>query len=145
VPSPDLNNYLAYLLASANRTMSIGLVKAIAKEKMTEQHWRILQVLSDENGRVMGELAEQVLMNHPALTKNIDKLVSSGLVMRKTSMEDSRKVLVFISDKGLAAVQRLTPQVDAHHQSIDKLLGHRKTAQLKKLLDDFVRDSAMHN
>jgi hypothetical protein len=32
----------------------MGLSKAIAKEKMTEQHWRVLQVLSDENGRAMG-------------------------------------------------------------------------------------------
>ena len=145
MPSPDLNNYLSYLLASANRTMSMGLGKAIAQEKMTEQHWRILQVLSDENGRAMGELAEQVLMNHPALTKNIDKLVSRGLVMRNTSPEDSRKVLVFISNAGLAVVQRLTAQVDAHHQSIHKVLGVRKTEQLKKLLDDFVRDSATHS
>ena len=35
MPSPDLNNYLSYLLASANRTMSMGLGKAIAQEKMT--------------------------------------------------------------------------------------------------------------
>ncbi len=142
MPRPDLNNYLSYLLASANRTMSMGLGKAIAAEKMTELHWRILQVLSDENGRAMGELAEIVLMNHPALTKNIDKLVSRGLVLRNTSPEDSRKVLVFISNTGLAMVQRLTAQVDAHHQSIHKVLGARKTEQLKKLLDDFVRDSA---
>ena len=84
-------------------------------------------------------------MNHPALTKNIDKLVSRGLVMRNTSPEDSRKVLVFISNAGLAMVQRLTAQVDAHHQSIHKVLGARKTEQLKKLLDDFVRDSATHS
>jgi DNA-binding MarR family transcriptional regulator len=90
----------------------------------------------------MGELAELVLMNHPALTKNIDKLVSRGLVLRNTSPDDSRKVLVFISNTGLAMVQRLTAQVDAHHQSIHKVLGARKTEQLKKLLDDFVRDSA---
>jgi hypothetical protein len=51
-------------------------------------------------------------------------------------------VLVFISNTGLAMVQRLTAQVDAHHQSIHKVLGVRKTEQLKKLLDDFVRDSA---
>jgi DNA-binding MarR family transcriptional regulator len=138
----DISDYLAYLLASANRRMHLGLAQSIAGEEVTEEQWRVLQVLSDEQGRSMGELAERVLMNHPALTKNIDKLVSRGLVMRKTSADDSRKVLVFISNTGLAMVQRLTAQVDAHHKSIHKVLGARKTEQLKKLLDDFVRDSA---
>ena len=140
MPSSELHQSLSFLLASANRTMSMGLAKAIAKEKMTEQHWRILQVLSDENGRAMGDLADLVLMNHPALTKNMDKLVSRGLVMRKSSKDDSRKVLVFITNSGLCMVQRLNMQVQAHQRSIHKVLGERKTEQLKKLLDTFVRD-----
>ena len=46
----------------------------------------------------MGELAELALLNGPALIKNIDKLVSRGLVQRAVDAQDSRKVLVFISD-----------------------------------------------
>ena len=144
MPSSDLHQSLSFLLASANRTMSMGLAKAIAKEKMTEQQWRILQVLSDENGRAMGDLADLVLMNHPALTKNMDKLVSRGLVLRKSSKDDSRKVLVFITNTGLSMVQRLNKQVQAHQRAVHKVLGERKTEQLKKLLDSFVRDIEQH-
>ncbi|MFZ3119770.1 MAG: MarR family winged helix-turn-helix transcriptional regulator [Variovorax sp.] len=137
-PPQDISQYLAYLLASANRRMRIGLAQSIAAEEVTEEHWRILQVLADEQGRSMGDLAEIVLLNHPALTKNIDKLVSRGLVLRAADAADSRRVLVYISDLGLETVSRLKKSVDAHHSVIEEALGPRKTSQLKKLLENFI-------
>lgn len=141
MPDQDLSQYLAFLLASANRRMRLGLAQSIAAEDVTEEHWRILQVLSDEQGRSMGELAELVLLNHPALTKNIDKLVSRGLVQRASDALDNRKVLVYISNRGLSTVARLKKNVDVHHGEVEEALGPRKTAQLKRLLEAFIEES----
>lgn len=140
MPQQDISQYLAYLLASANRRMRIGLAQSIAAEEVTEEHWRILQVLADEQGRSMGDLAELVLLNHPALTKNIDKLVNRGLVQRAADAKDSRRVLVYITDLGLDTVSRLKKSVDAHHGQIEDVLGSRKTNQLKKLLECFIEE-----
>lgn len=134
----DLSQYLAFLLASAHRHMRIGLGHSIGDDEFNEEHWRILQVLSDEQGHSMGDLAERVLLNGPALTKNIDKLVSRGVVQRAADPTDNRRVLVYISDLGLETVARLTLRVDAHHESIEEVLGPRKTSQLKKLLESFI-------
>ena len=142
MPDQDLSQYLAYLLASANRRMRLGLAQSIAAEDVTEEHWRILQVLSDEQGRSMGELAERVLLNHPALTKNIDKLVSRGLVQRAADSEDSRRVLVYISDRGIETVARLKKSVDSHHDEVEEALGQRKTLRLKRLLEEFIEESS---
>jgi DNA-binding MarR family transcriptional regulator len=137
----DLSQYLAFLLASAHRHMRIGLGQSIGDEEFNEEHWRILHVLSDEQGRSMGELAELVLLNGPALTKNIDKLVSRSVVQRAADPSDNRKVLVYISDLGLETVARLKQRVDAHHESIEEALGPRKTNQLKRLLESFIAES----
>ena len=142
MPEQDLSEYLAFLLASANRRMHIGLAQSIAAEEVTEEHWRILQVLSDEQGRSMGGLAELVLMNHPALTKSIDRLVSRNLVQRAAVAQDNRKVLVYISDLGLELVSRLKVSVDAHHGALEEAMGPRKVEQLKKLLKRFIEESA---
>ena len=142
MPDQDLSEYLAYLLASANRRMHIGLAQSIAAEEVTEEQWRILQVLSDEHGRSMGDLAGLVLMNHPALTKNIDRLVSRNLVQRAADAQDNRKVLVYVSDLGLEVVSRLKKSVDAHHGALEVAMGPRKVEQLKKLLKCFIEDSA---
>ena len=141
MPDRDLSQYLAFLLASASRRMRQSLSESIAEEEVTEEHWRILHVLSDEAGRSMGELAERVLLNGPALTKNIDKLVSRGLVQRAAHAGDNRKVLVFISDLGLEVVARLKERVDAHHLSIEEALGPRDAGHLKRLLENFIAGS----
>jgi MarR family transcriptional regulator, organic hydroperoxide resistance regulator len=141
MPDQDISRYLSFLLASAHRQMRIGLSNSIGDEDFTEEHWRILQVLSDEQGRSMGDLAERVLLNGPALTKNIDKLVSRGVVQRAADGVDNRRVLVFISDLGLEVVTRLKERVDAHHDSIEDALGPRKTLQLKKLLASLIAES----
>lgn len=135
-----ISQYLSYLLASANRRVHVGLTRSIATEEVIEEHWRILHVLSDERGRSMGDLAELVLLNSPALTKNIDKLVSKGLVQRAADAQDSRRVLVYISDLGLETFARLNKTVDAHHQTMTRILGARKTEQLKRLLETFINN-----
>jgi len=88
----------------------------------------------------MGDLAELVLLNSPALTKNIDKLVSKGLVQRAADAQDSRRVLVYISDLGLETFARLNKTVDAHHQTMTRILGARKTEQLKRLLETLINN-----
>ena len=141
MPDQDISQYLAYLLASAHRGMRIGLSNSLGDEEFTEEHWRILHVLSDEQGHSMGELAEKVLLNGPALTKNMDKLVSRGVVQRAADDFDNRRVWVFITDLGLAVVARLKDRVDAHHETIEGALGPRKTSQLKKLLETLIAES----
>ena len=141
MPEQDLSQYLAFLLASANRQMRIGLTNSLDDEESTEEHWRILHVLSDEQGRSMGELAERVLMNGPALTKNIDKLVSRGLVQRAADAQDNRKVLVYISNRGLKTLARLKQQVTAHHDSVEESFGARRTSQLKNVLESFIAEA----
>lgn len=137
---PPITHYLAYLLAQANRQVTAQLAEALNDEGVQIEHWRILEVLSDEQGRSMGELAELVLMNHPALTKTIDRMVSNGFVHRRADAEDSRRVLVYITDHGLELVGRLKECVDQHHEALNAAVGSKKAEQLKKLLGDLIRN-----
>ncbi|HZP93408.1 MAG TPA: MarR family transcriptional regulator [Burkholderiales bacterium] len=136
-----ITQYLAYLLAQANRQMTAQLERALRDEGVQIEHWRILEVLSDEQGRSMGELAEAVLMNHPALTKTMDRMVSRGLAHRRADPVDSRRVLVYITDRGLDLVSRLRSRVDRHHDAVVAAVGEKKAGQLKKLLSDLIRNT----
>jgi len=140
MPDTDLSSYLAWLLASAHRQMKLGLAQLTAEEGVNEEHWRILHAVSDKAGHSMGELAAEVLLNLPALTKNVDKLVSRGLVQRAADEYDSRKVLIFITDRGIKLLARLQPGVDAHHAAIEEALGPRNAKQLKRLLGRFIEE-----
>lgn len=136
---PPITSSLTYLLAQANRVVSNSLDRLLAEEGAQIEHWRVLEVLSDEQGRSMGELAQLVLMNHPALTKLMDRMVSRGWVLRTADATDSRKVLVFITDAGLEFSARLRERVAQYQEAIDAGFGDRRTVQLKRLLGSLIR------
>ena len=135
---PPITTSLTYLLAQANRVVTATLERLLAQEGAAIEHWRVLEVLSDEKGRSMGELAQLVLMNHPALTKLMDRMVSRGWAHRAADPADSRKVLVFITDAGLEFATRLRHRVAEYHDAIDA--GDRRAEQLKRLLGTLIRD-----
>lgn len=89
----------------------------------------------------MGELAELVLMNHPTLTKTIDRMVSGGFVHRRADGADNRRVIVYITDRGLGLITRLRECVDQHHEAISAAVGAKKAEQLKKLLGELIRNT----
>jgi len=68
-------------------------------------------------------LANDVLMNHPALTKMTDRMVSNGLVHRAPDPADQRRVLVYVTNRGAVLTERLRPIVKAHEKALSKMLG----------------------
>lgn len=125
---------LPYLLARANRHV-YGRLHAILKEHgIPVEQWRILSVLGDGEGRSMGDLAQAVLMNPPALTKAIDRMIVRALVYRRHDAIDNRRVLVHISEFGRELVADCHREVESYEQTLTAPLGPRRTEQLRRLL-----------
>lgn len=139
--NPPITEHLAYLLAQANREINRQLEARLREEGVPVEQWRILKVLSDGQGHSMGELADAVLLNHPTLTKMIDRMVSDSLVYRVQAPDDRRKVLMYSSDRGKALTQRLNALALSQEAHIAKSYGDKATAELKRLLESLI-DSA---
>lgn len=133
---------LAYVLALAHRGVHLKLEKLLRMEGVQVEHWRILDVLSDEKGRSMGELAEIVLMNHPALTKMLDKMVANGLVHRSLDPNDQRRVLVFITNAGYELHQKLSAHAQKFQHQFETNIGPEKLEHLKELLGEIIEETA---
>ena len=125
---------IAYALAQANRDVHLRFCELLKTEGIKVEHWRILEVLSDESGRSMGDLAGMVLMNHPALTKMIDRMVASGIVHRSLDPADNRRVLVFVTDKGLEFYRRAHDHAVKLDREFNDQIGADNAAELKRML-----------
>jgi MarR family transcriptional regulator, organic hydroperoxide resistance regulator len=136
-----ITEHLAYLLAQANREVNRQLEMRLSKEGVPVEQWRILKVLSDGNGHSMGELAEAVLLNHPTLTKMIDRMVSDALVYRAQDSKDRRKVLMFISDRGKVLCRRLNSLAVSQEEHVVENYGDKATNELKRLLENLIDSS----
>ena len=133
-----LTEHLAYLLAQANREINRQLELRLSTEGVPVEQWRILKVLSDGAGHSMGELADAVLLNHPTLTKMVDRMVSDSLVYRRQDADDRRKVLMFSSDRGKALCRRLNSLAASQEAHILENYGDKATGELKRLLENLI-------
>lgn len=131
---------LQTLLSEASRRATADLERVLDPEGVPLEFWRVLEVLADESGRPMSALADAVSMKLPSLSKLVDRMVANALVQRAPDPDDNRRVLVYISDLGLACVRRLEGTVQRRRLSMESVLGRERGRELKRLLEDFIRE-----
>jgi len=131
---------LQSLLTEASRRATADLERVLGKEGLPVECWRVLEVLADEGGRSMSALADAVSMKLPSLSKLIDRMVAQALVQRAPDPQDQRRVLVYISDLGLAKFAGLKISVQRQRSSLESSLGTQAGRELKRLLQAFIRE-----
>lgn len=127
------------LLNQANRRATSELRRLVGGEGLPVEFWRVLEVLADEQGRSMSELAEATGMQLSATSKLVDRMTDAALIQRSADPDDQRRVILHISDFGLHKVAALRDDVGRHRKRIADSFGSDREAQLRDLLQDFIR------
>jgi DNA-binding MarR family transcriptional regulator len=136
VPSPGL----AHLLAHAERRLDRRMAVVLAEEGCSVEQWRVLSVIADGKGHPMTEIADQVLMPAPSLTKLVDRMVADNLVHRRPDRADRRRVLLHLTARGRALHQRAAHRLRTDQtRLLDAIDDHgdlvRLLARLTAVLD----------
>lgn len=129
---------LTYLVANVHRLLHNQLEARLQADGVSVEQWRVLYQLRGRVGQSMGDLATTVLMNHPALTKMVDRMVANGLVHRAPDAADQRRVLVYLTDRGAALLETLKAKVEAHEAEVKSRIGTANFTALEALLESAV-------
>ncbi|HTT10791.1 MAG TPA: MarR family transcriptional regulator [Burkholderiaceae bacterium] len=132
---------LQSLLSEAARKATADLERVLRPKGIPVEYWRVLEVLADESGRPMSWLAATLSMRLPTLSKLVDRMVADALVQRAVDPQDLRRVLVYISDPGLALVTGLRGTVRRQRSAQEASLGQAHGRALKRLLAAFIGGS----
>ncbi|QBD80896.1 MarR family transcriptional regulator [Ktedonosporobacter rubrisoli] len=75
-----------------------------------QQHQLLLAVkgLPSDRKATIGELAERLQIQHHSTVELVNRLVEHGLVVRQRDPEDSRQVLVLLTEEGEEVLRRLS-------------------------------------
>jgi DNA-binding MarR family transcriptional regulator len=98
----DPANSLGYLTRIAHRAFSRQLERRTLLAGVSSGQWPFLRVLWNEEGMSQRELSRRVGMQEPTTVSALNTLEKSGLVRREPSVEDRRKMHVFLTPKGRA-------------------------------------------
>ena len=134
-PHLDLGNYLPYLI---NR-VGFALVEsftadALKANGLSIDMWRVLAALSNNGGQRQVDLVGMTSIDASTMSRLVSRLVRSGLVTRSRSETSNREVVVALSGKGRALVQRLIPIAQALERKASAGLSAKELVVVKRLL-----------
>jgi DNA-binding MarR family transcriptional regulator len=139
------------LIALRHILQATGLhAKKLAIESgLTPSQWAVLQLLDETRARSIGAIAAHIGLSQATVTTTVDGLERLGLVERRRSADDRRKVYVHPTDKGHAllrtAPRALHNQLTAAFDHMDAWERLQVNAVLKRLTHMLEATSAEGN
>jgi DNA-binding MarR family transcriptional regulator len=104
---------------------------------LTWQQFNILRILRGQypEPATVKLLTERMIDKMSNASRLVDKLLDKGLVQRKTSTEDRRRVDVLITDAGLDLLEKASKELDDGSNFNFSNLSEAEARQLNELLD----------
>ena len=112
-----------------------------ARFGLTEQQWRVLRMLWEQDGKPLLALAEQTLIQAPSLVGVVDRLQRDGLVQRRRSRQDRRVVRICLTSRGKALKSSVTPLVDEAYERLEDTVSCGEWAELTAILRKFAHNA----
>ncbi|SCK16548.1 homoprotocatechuate degradation operon regulator HpaR [Vogesella sp. LIG4] len=103
---------------------------------LTEQQWRIMRLLDDRGEMEAGMVADLACILPPSLTGILVRMEKAGLIHRRKDKNDSRRLIVSLSEEGRALTQQISPLSAACYEQIEQHFGEDKLEQLLTLLTE---------
>ena len=104
--------------------------------------WRVLAALSNNGGQRQVDLSGMTSIDASTMSRLVSRLVRDGLVTRSRSETSNREVVVALSGKGRALVQRLIPIAQELERKASAGLTAKELAVAKRAADPDVRESS---
>ena len=107
---------------------------------ITGDQYNVLRILRGvyPGGHPRNEVARRMIHRAPDVTRMLDRLVRQGLVARIRNPDDRRESIATITKAGLAALERIDPEVYATGAAVTASLSERDLEQLVRLCNALV-------
>ncbi|MHA6719815.1 MarR family winged helix-turn-helix transcriptional regulator [Sphingomonas sp. RS6] len=103
MPAPlPLDGQLCFSLYSASMAITRVYKPILDRLGITYPQYLVLHALWEADGRTVGAIGERLSLESSTITPLVKRLEAAGLVTRKRSPADERRVQVFLTEAGRA-------------------------------------------
>lgn len=138
-PQLELENQLCFALYSASRAVVRAYGPLLAEAGLTYPQYVTMMVLweAPDQALTVGELGARLHLDSGTLTPLLKRLEQSGSIRRRRDVEDERRVLVELTDRGLALrdVVSSVPFSLVSQMRLEPEDGARLLGELTRLVD----------
>jgi len=109
------------------------------EQGVTEQQWRILRALLQEDGLEPRQLCERCLISSPSIAGVLARMEEAGWIDRERMDHDQRRVKVTLTAQAHALGERMTPLVEQQYADLEALVGVQALQQVYDVLDTLLQ------
>lgn len=132
--SVDHSNF-AYVIKQVDLALRPYLADACAGSGLTVAQYTALTVLERRSGITSSELARRSFVRAQTMAQTMDPLLASGLVRRERDPQHARRMLLYLTDAGAAAIAATAP----HWNDLEKQMLTGFSAAERTEFADFLR------
>ena len=111
---------------------------------VTEQQWRILRVLLDEDGLEPSQLCERCLISSPSIAGVLMRMEEAGLIKRERMEHDQRRVKVTVTAATKKLGKSIAPIIEREYLELEKKVGVKQLQQVYDTLDTLLQNLDSH-
>jgi MarR family transcriptional regulator, organic hydroperoxide resistance regulator len=100
---------IGYLVRATHRAFAQDLQRYLAPYELPIGMWYFLRALWQEDGLTQRELGRRIGSMDPTTVEQLKNMERRGLIERRRSAKDRRKIHVFLTPEGRALRRRLLP------------------------------------
>jgi len=134
----EFSRSLPMMLYRALDTVMPRFRKIFNEFGLTEQQWRVLRVLWEQDEIAFNQLSAVTLIPPPSLVGVVDRLTKSGLVERRRSVTDRRSVSVSATKEGMALEDKVRPRVELAYAELQQAIDANEWNQLLDSLETII-------
>ncbi len=105
---------------------------------LTDQQWRIVRALNEVDSLEIADLCRACCLHGASLSRILPKLESDGLLARKNSKSDQRRVIVSLTAKGRRLFDEVAPESEAIYSALARDIGADRLDRIYSLLDEMI-------
>jgi DNA-binding MarR family transcriptional regulator len=129
-----LEDWLPYEFSVIANRVSAMLARAYTERyRLSVTGWRIVGVLANYQPLSAKQLAERTAMNQVSITRAISELVRLRMVRRTIDRRDRRRVVLRLSERGIAAYREVIPVAIGIEAELLRGMSAADRAALKRL------------
>jgi homoprotocatechuate degradation regulator HpaR len=133
--SPLRHKNLPHLLLQSREALMSRFRPVLNQHGVTEQQWRILRVLLDEDGLEPRQLCERCLISSPSIAGVLMRMEEAGWIKRERMEHDQRRVTVTVTAATKKLGKSMAPMIEREYLKLEKLVGVKQLQQVYDALD----------
>jgi len=95
-----LDNQVCFPVYTASRLITREYQPFLSKMKITYPQYLVLLVLWETDNLTVNDIARRLLLNTNTITPLLQRMEAQGIIARKKSGDDERKVILSLTSKG---------------------------------------------